>query len=313
MNIEKGSAYQGHVKVGAESPSLSVFDWRDRLADERLWLLAISDIKPDVLMVRHAGNAIWRKGAQIKRRKSDLFGIELVTAGNLRFVQDGKEYIVEPGSIFIERTGSNHLYETGPAGFVHKRFVCLEGPIIETITGELGIEKCDACRLSHPAGFADLQKRAIALIKNQPAGYGTLLSLLAFEILLFVTKDIAGSSYPAPVSAAIDFMRNNIHRTITVSELSGAAGVSVTQFFRLFKAHLGETPLSFFTNMKIRRSTELLRHTLMPVKEIAFSLGYREHAYFTNRFRTLMGMSPRAFRKKTGHVIKRARLRDNFK
>ncbi len=299
MNVEKGSAYEGHVKVGAASPSLSVFDWRDRLADERLWLLAISDLKPDVLIVRHAGNSIWQKGALVKRKKSDLFGIELVTAGNLHFVQDGKEYIVEPGSIFIERIGSNHLYEPGPAGFVHKRFICVDGSIIETITGELGIEKCDVCRLSHPAGFAALQKRAIALIKNQPAGYGTRLTLLALEFLLFVSKDIAGVSYPPPVSAAIEFMRQNIHRQITVSELSGAAGVSVTQFFRLFKANLNDTPLTYFTKKKIGRAAELLRHTHMPVKEIAFSLGYQEHSYFTNQFRKIVGMSPRAFRNRT--------------
>jgi AraC-like DNA-binding protein len=279
-----------------KSPTLSLLDWRDRRADERLWLLTKSDLKPGILMVRHAGNSIWRRGAVIARKNSDLCGIELVTAGNLHFIQDGKEYIVEPGQVFIKRRGGNHLYEPGPAGFVHKRFVRFDGPIIETITGELGIERCDVCRLSHPRDFASLQKRAISLIREQPPGYATLLSLLAFEILLFIAQDIAGSSYPPSLSASLEYMRHNLHNKISVSELSRFAGVSVTQFFRLFKRHIGESPLTYFNTMKIKRAAELLRHTLMPVKEIAFNLGYDEPAYFTNQFRKIMGVSPRNYR-----------------
>jgi len=281
-----------------KSPSLSLLDWRDKRADERLWLLTKTGLKPGILMVRHAGNSIWRRGAVIARKKSDLYGIELVTAGNLHFVQDGKEYIVEPGHVFIKRRGGNHLYEPGPAGFVHKRFVRLDGPVIETITGELGIEQSEVCRLSHPADFARLQKRAIALIREQPPGYATLLSLLAFEILLFIAQDIAGSSLPPSLSAAIEYMRRNLHQTVTVTELSEIANVSVTQLFRLFKSNIGESPLLYFNTMKIKRAAELLRHTLMSVKEIAFSLGYEEPAYFATQFRNTMGVSPREYRKK---------------
>jgi AraC-like DNA-binding protein len=281
-----------------KSPSLSLLDWRDKRADERLWLLTKTGLKPGILMVRHAGNSIWRRGAVIARKKSDLYGIELITAGNLHFVQDGKEYIVEPGHVFIKRRGGNHLYEPGPAGFVHKRFVRLDGPIIETITGELGIERCEVCRLSHPADFAKLQKRAIGLIREQPPGYVTLLSLLAFEILLFIAQNSARSPYPPSISAAIEYMRRNLHRTMTVTELSRIANVSVTQLFRLFKSNIGESPLLYFNTMKIKRAAELLRHTLTPVKEIAFNLGYEEPAYFTNQFRKIMGVSPRKYRKK---------------
>jgi AraC-like DNA-binding protein len=292
------SAYHENLRVQSETPTLSVMLWRDKRADERLWLLAKTDFKTGVLMVRHAGNSIWRKGAMINRKKADLFGIELVTAGNMRFVQDGKEYIVEPGQLCIKRKGANHFYEPGPAGFLHKRFMRLDGPLIDTLIGELGLENLDVCTLAHPAGFSSLQKRAIKLIREQPEYFETLLSLLAFETFLFVKQDISGHNYPPPVAAAVEFMRRNVHRKITIEELSGVAGLSDSLFFRMFKTHVGGTPLVYFTNMKIKRAAELLRHTLIPIKELAFSLGYEEHAYFTNQFHKIMGMSPRAFRKK---------------
>jgi transcriptional regulator GlxA family with amidase domain len=154
------------------------------------------------------------------------------------------------------------------------------------------------CRLSHPSDFARLQKRAIWLIREQPPGYVTLLSLLAFEILLFIAQNIARSPYSPSISAAIEYMRRNLHRTITVTELSRIANVSTTQLFRLFKSTIGESPLLYFNIMKIKRAAELLRHTLTPVKEIAFNLGYEEPAYFTNQFRKIIGVSPREYRKK---------------
>jgi AraC-like DNA-binding protein len=286
------------LQVFNKTPTLSVVDWRDRRADERLWMLTKTGLKPGVLIVRHAGNSIWRKGAVIARKKSDLFGIELITAGDLRFVQNGKEYVVDPGNIILKKRGGNHLYEPGPVGFVHKRFIRLDGPIIETIIGELGIEQLDVCRLSHPSEFAALQKRAISLTRDQPPGYVKLLSLLAFEILLFVAQDVTGSRYPTALYASIDFMRRNLDRKIAVSELSRSVGVSDTQLFRLFRTHLKDSPLTYFNAMKIKRAAELLRHTLIPVKEIAFSLGFEEPAYFTNQFRKTMGMSPRDYRKK---------------
>ena len=286
------------LQVFKETPTLSVIDWRDRRADERLWMLTKSGLKPGVLIVRHAGNSIWHKGAVIARKKSEVFGIELITAGNLYFVQNGKEYVVEPGNIIVKKRGGNHLYKPGPVGFVHKRFIRLDGPIIETITGELDIDEIDVCRLSHPHQFAALQKKAIMLIRDQPEGYVIQLSLLALEILLFIAQDVTSSRYPAALYASIDYLRRNLHRKIAISDLSRAVGISDTQLFRLFKTHLKESPLAFFNAMKLKRAAELLRHTLIPLKEIAFSLGYGEPAYFTNQFKKVMGISPRAYRKK---------------
>lgn len=280
------------------SSTLSVQDWRDKRADERLWLLTKTDLRPGVLIVRHAGSSIWHGGASISRKNSELFGIELVTAGNLHFIQDGKEYIVEPGHIFIKRRGGNHIYEPGPAGFVHKRFVRLDGPIIEAVTGELGLDRYDVCQLSHPAGFAAIQKEAVALIRDQPEDYAMRLSMVAFQMLLFVAKDISEPPFPPPITVIMEYMRKNLHRKITVAELSRIAGLSGTPFFRLFKSHLNQSPLAYFNSMKMKRAAELLKHTILPVKEIAFSLGYDEAAYFTNHFRSTLGVSPREFRKR---------------
>jgi transcriptional regulator GlxA family with amidase domain len=117
-------------------------------------------------------------------------------------------------------------------------------------------------------------------------------------MLLFVAKDITEPPFPPPIMVIIDHMRKNLHRKVTVEELSRVAGLSGTPFFRLFKSHLNKSPLAYFNTMKMKRAAELLKHTILPVKEIAFSLGYEEAAYFTNHFRSTIGVSPREYRKR---------------
>ncbi len=71
-------------------------------------------------------------------------------------------------------------------------------------------------------------------------------------------------------------------------------------------SHLNESvkkttgfPLSYWIHQQIiLEAKRLLYHTDMDVKEIAFSLGYEDHAYFSRLFSKIAGISPNAFRRK---------------
>jgi len=71
-------------------------------------------------------------------------------------------------------------------------------------------------------------------------------------------------------------------------------------------SHLNESvknttgfPVSYWIHQQIvLEAKRLLCHTDMDVKQIAFSLGYEDHAYFTRLFSKVSGMPPVAFRSK---------------
>jgi AraC-like DNA-binding protein len=161
---------------------------------------------------------------------------------------------------------------------------------------EEALLSCESCCLKRSADFAALHKRAVELVCTPPKDHRILFSQLAFEMLSVINKEIAGPSYPAPVFAALEYMRRNIYRKVTISELSAEAGVCASHLSRLCKAHLKAAPLSYFNTLKIKHAAELLRRTRKPVNEIAAGLGYKEAAYFSNQFRKIMGFSPRKFR-----------------
>ncbi len=84
---------------------------------------------------------------------------------------------------------------------------------------------------------------------------------------------------------------------------------SPTQYARIMNyslSHLNESvkkstgfPVSYWIHLQILlEAKRLLYYTDMDIKEIAFSLGYEDHAYFSRLFSKFVGMPPGAFRRK---------------
>lgn len=211
--------------------------------------------------------------------------MEIVTAGNLVLNQDGREYLVEPGMVYLNRLGADLTYRVGPAGYVHKRFVGIKGTMVEAILGGFGIDKCDVCRISKPDIFVGLLRRAFMLIKKRDPGSFLLLAPFAYEVLLRVAFDMTGPKYPPAIQHAIEYLHKNISRNVSISELSRAVGLSAAHLYRLFNEHVHETPIRVLTNAKMCHAATLLGQTGIPIKEIMSRIGYEEQSYFNKVFK----------------------------
>lgn len=89
------------------------------------------------------------------------------------------------------------------------------------------------------------------------------------------------------------YIRDNIHKSITVQELSEEAGMSKSGFFTLFKNTFGLTPNEYVIQTKIEKAKFLIRHSShKSISEIAFDLGYSNNSYFTKQFKQVTGLTP---------------------
>jgi AraC family transcriptional regulator len=83
----------------------------------------------------------------------------------------------------------------------------------------------------------------------------------------------------------------------SVSRLAGLCGLSVRQFCRLFRGHMGQTVGQYLGTVRIGRAQSLLIDTDLPLKEIAFRLGFANAGNFSTAFRAAMRQPPAAFRR----------------
>jgi AraC-like DNA-binding protein len=107
-------------------------------------------------------------------------------------------------------------------------------------------------------------------------------------------KRLYGKEFPA---TTISFMKENLDKTLTLQDLAGRSGYSVSHFTTLFRSKTGYTPVDYFINLKLQRACQYLDMTDLRVKEIADQLGYTDPYYFSRLFRNHIGISPGQYRK----------------
>ncbi len=97
------------------------------------------------------------------------------------------------------------------------------------------------------------------------------------------------------------YIDNNFRNTIHVSDLSELIFRCNSQTIRIFKKVYGMAPYDYIMNLRITSAQQLLEQTNIPVKDIAFSLGFTNEHYFSTLFKTKTGLTPSKYRKNTFH------------
>ena len=102
------------------------------------------------------------------------------------------------------------------------------------------------------------------------------------------------------IKTAMEFVRENYSRDISVSDLAKASNMSVSRFFPAFKKSTGITPVEYINNYRVSRAIVLLisdRNNDMSIEEISESVGFESSAYFRRVFKKLTMKNPRDYKK----------------
>lgn len=94
----------------------------------------------------------------------------------------------------------------------------------------------------------------------------------------------------------IAYLQENLHRAITLEEISGSFSYSLSSIKRIFKEETGMSIIAYLNKLRMQRAQTLLRTTDAPINQIALSLGYANVYYFSLAFRKKIGVSPSTYR-----------------
>lgn len=85
-----------------------------------------------------------------------------------------------------------------------------------------------------------------------------------------------------------------------VEQLADRLGVTSRHLRRLFRTHLGASPLAVAHTQRLHFAKRLIDQTVLPLADIAAAAGYRSIRRFNDAFRTTYGRAPRELRKHFG-------------
>jgi LacI family transcriptional regulator len=98
------------------------------------------------------------------------------------------------------------------------------------------------------------------------------------------------------VSAAIDFLRANVARSLHVEDVARASGLSLTTLKSRFKLAVGRPVYAELQRLRIDEARRLLATTSLPVKKVAVLVGFSDISHFTTVFRRHTGVPPGRYR-----------------
>ncbi|HWK69442.1 MAG TPA: AraC family transcriptional regulator [Burkholderiaceae bacterium] len=88
------------------------------------------------------------------------------------------------------------------------------------------------------------------------------------------------------------YLRENIDGPVSLTDAAAAVHLSPTYLARLVRRETGQTFIELLNERRIALAKELLMHTELSIKEIAFRAGFSDLVYFGRRFRKIEGCSP---------------------
>lgn len=123
-----------------------------------------------------------------------------------------------------------------------------------------------------------------------------IINLMQTKFRNLILKS-AYSDYNNPLYRAVDYIRKNIDKNLSIDEVASVAYMSRQTFFRHFKNELGITPNDFILKEKIDRAKLLLKRDFgRSVTDIAYSLSFSSASHFIGIFKKITGITPKKYR-----------------
>ncbi|GLS26562.1 AraC family transcriptional regulator [Marinibactrum halimedae] len=94
-----------------------------------------------------------------------------------------------------------------------------------------------------------------------------------------------------PISKAVNFIHNNMDRTIQIHELANIANMSKTSFFNAFKNLMHVPPMQYVKSTKLQKAQALLKQG-MQANEASFHVGYNSFSQFSREYKRFFGFPP---------------------
>ncbi|MEM7376189.1 MAG: GlxA family transcriptional regulator [Pseudomonadota bacterium] len=136
-----------------------------------------------------------------------------------------------------------------------------------------------------------------------------IASLVSQQMLLQALNLPAGDDAPLPLNSgprystavqrALDRLEASHAERLNVGEMASHVGLNRRELLRMFKRETGMTPSQALRQRRLMRAQSLVRHTHLPLADIAIAVGYASQSHMTSHYRQHLGRTPAQDRRLT--------------
>jgi AraC family transcriptional regulator len=226
----------------------------------------------------------------VRRGQGKLSRSRQVPAGGLFIHPAGRDLTVELGGAL----STVHLYLSDDvlqdaAGRDRPVELAEELGTSDRLLEQLVLSMDETLRRWEPAARTYLDQLgsmvAAQLVRQHGAGAGS------------VDDRPAGGLGDCQYAAVRAVMDERLAEPVSLAELASIAGLSISQFSRLFKVRTGLAAHRFLLGLRVDRAVRLLRTDSAPIAEIAVRCGFSHQEHLTRVMRAHLDTTPGAVRR----------------
>ncbi len=110
-------------------------------------------------------------------------------------------------------------------------------------------------------------------------------------------------TYDSNIRRVLSYMFMNYYNPdLSLTELANYCGYSVAYFSRVFKKYVGDSPITHLNKLRVSEARSLFSNDKLSLSDIATIVGFNNLSTFTESFKTITGMRPKAFRKQLYNI-----------
>ena len=147
--------------------------------------------------------------------------------------------------------------------------------------------------LKKPVNVLELQKsiECILLMKKTQIGQrrSCLMNIYYREISI---EDTQKKSLPPNIHSVLRYVDKNLTSQISLEILAKIACSSKYHFCKVFKKHMGMSPLRYVALKRVKKAEELLIYSDMNISEVAWEAGFNDLSNFNKHFKKYTGITP---------------------
>lgn len=263
------------------------------------WKIRVPQGAPALYMVVHGTCSLQVKGG----RKTHLH------AGDLAILFQGKVHTLENGTNVKMSARGSLVNESGePVVLINLRFNW-DGdeiaPLLPQLPEVIHVRNEDGC-------LAPWIMNTLRLVSQQhlqdDSGTQDILNRIThFSVVQGIRAHIAGTDagrsqmleaiVHGQIGAALYFLHLQPEEPWTLMSLARKCGMCRSAFAREFKQAIGQSPMVYLTDQRMRRACHLLGQGILRIKEIALRSGYQSLPAFSSAFRKWASVTAVSYRK----------------
>lgn len=231
----------------------------------------------------------------------DHYLVHYIVSGSGEYSVNGEKYELSKGDGFLICPSISTMYKASQSDPWEYYWVGFYGTEAKHLLKQANLGPQNLVFHNEDKEIRHLMSRMHHTLKNPESADSETLGYL----YLFLSKLIEQyqsenkgkrNNSTGYVEKAINYIKCNYSRPVTIQEVADYIGLDRSQLFRLFKLHMDLSPQQYIINFRVAKACELMGSADLSIEEIAHSVGFEYLSYFFRIFKRETGMTPLQYR-----------------